>query len=214
MKIFSQIISWLFLPLFMPVYALLLVMFVPSNQDFFFNEDCFYTMILQNKIVILSRFILFCVITPGLSYLLLVRYKIISSVHMETSRERNIPIIIMLVYCLLLYFMFVREGDLVSLPKFVYSLPLSGVFVTATFFFLNRWKKVSIHAGGGGILVGFILAYILLHAQYELWILAVAIVVSGMIMTARLFLGKHTMDELLIGWGTATFLTFAVNYLY
>ena len=50
----------------------------------------------------------------------------------------------------------------------MFSLPLSGVFVTAVFYIANYWKKISIHAAGGGILVGFILAYILIQSEYQL----------------------------------------------
>lgn len=214
MRIFSQIISWVFLPLFMPMYALLLVMFVPSNQDFFFNEDCMYTITLSAKKALLYMFGVFCVLAPGFSFILLQRRKIIDTIEMESSKERNIPIVIMLIYCLVLYFLFVAKAGDAVIPKFVFSLPLSGVFVTASFFFLNRWRKVSIHAAGGGILTGFILAYILQHTEYELWIFTASILISGAIMTARLYLEKHTVGELLVGWVTATFLTFMINYFY
>ena len=214
MKQIAQAISWVFLPLFMPVYALLLVMFVPSNQDFFFNEDCMYTIPLSAKKALLSMFSVFCILAPGISYILLYKRQIISTIEMDDRKERGIPIIIMLIYCLLLYFLFIVKTDSSLVPKFVFSLPLSGVFVTSVFFLINIWKKVSIHAAGTGILTGFILAYILLHAQYELWIFALAIFVSGLVMSARLYLQKHTMSDLIVGWFTATFITFVVNYFY
>ena len=44
MKLTSQIISWVFMPLLMPIYALLLVMFIPSNIDFMQNGECMYAM--------------------------------------------------------------------------------------------------------------------------------------------------------------------------
>ena len=214
MKRIAHVVSWVFLPLFMPVYALLLVMFVPSNQDFFFNEDCMYTLPMSAKKAILYMFSIFCVVAPGISYFLLYKRGIISSVEMDDRKERGVPIIIMLIYCLLLYFLFVVKTDPSLVPKFVFSLPLSGVFVTAVFFILNFWRKVSIHAAGTGILSGFILAYILLHVQYELWMLGLSIFISGLVMSARLFLGKHSMGDLIIGWFTACFITFIINYLY
>lgn len=214
MKQLAQIVSWVFLPLFMPIYALLLVMFVPSNQDYFFNEDCMYTLPIQAKKALLYMFSVFCVIAPGISYLLLHRRKIISSIEMDDRKERGIPIIIMLIYCLLLYFLFIAKTSPALVPKFVFALPLSGVFVTAVFFLMNIWKKVSIHAAGTGILTGFVLAYILLHTQYELWMFGITILISGIVMSARLFLEKHTMSEMIIGWFTASFITFAVNYFY
>ena len=214
MKIASHIISWVFMPLLMPIYALLLVMFVPSNQDYYFNQDSLYLMAISNKLALLKIFLIFSVVAPGVSFLLLYYSKNISSLQMETTKERAVPIIIMLIYCLMLY-MFILYNIKVNhaaIPKYFYTLPLSGVFVTLIYFFLNRREKVSIHAGAAGILTGFILAFILQHVEYELWMLMAAIIVSGLVMTARLFLEKHTMREIIIGWSTGVVVTFGLNY--
>ena len=56
MKAISNVASWVFLPLFMPIYALLVVFYVPSNQDYLFNEDCMYLMHDTNKLVVLFEY--------------------------------------------------------------------------------------------------------------------------------------------------------------
>ena len=214
MKIIAQAVSWVFLPLFMPVYGLLLTMYVPSQQDYFFNYDCVYGMHPQAKAVILATYILFCIIAPGISIIIMKRTGFISSVEMEKKEERNIPILVMLSYCLILYFwILIKVGDAL-VPKFILSLPISGVFITAAFFFLNKWKKLSIHAAASGIVVGYILAYILYQTQFELWMLTASILASGVIMSARVYLQKHTVVEVLLGWVVGCLLTFGVNYLY
>lgn len=210
----STLISWVFMPLLMPVYALLLVLYVPSNQDFFFNQDCMYTMPPEAKQAVISMFVVFCVLAPGISFLELRRRKIISSLEMDEQAERMYPILIMLMYCLVLYLLFLYKISSNLVPKYIFALPLSGVLVTAVFAFVNRWYKLSIHAAAAGILSGFILAYLLAQTQYELWVLILSLVVSGVIMSARLYLKKHTLLEVLLGWGTGCFLTFVVNYLY
>ena len=214
MRILSEVISWVFMPLFMPIYALALVMFVPSNQDYFFNIDCLFTLSLSGKFALLYWFFVFSVAMPGISFIILQRTKVIGSLELEERRERSIPIVIMLTYCLALYLLFVFKVGHGYISKFAFSLPLSGVCVTAIFFFLNRWKKVSIHAGAAGILTGFILACILQHIEYQLWMFTLAIVISGLVLTARLYLEKHTLLELVIGWLTGTLITFGVNYFY
>jgi len=214
MKTLSEVISWVFMPLLMPIYALALVMFTPSNQDYFFNVDCLYLLPFEAKSALLYMFGIFCVIAPGISFLMLKRRNVISSIEMETQKERSIPIIIMLVYCLVLFILFIAKANHSLIPKFVYSLPLSGVGVTLVFFFLNRWKKVSIHSGAAGILTGFVLAYILLHVEYELWMFTATILVSGVVMSARLYLEKHTLFEILLGWSVGTLVTFLVNFYY
>ena len=214
MKSIFQAISWVFLPLLMPIYALLLVMYVPSNQDYIFNQDCMYLLPDEAKNAILYMFLIFCVVAPGISFIMLERRKIIATIEMETTKERSIPIIVMFLYCLMLYVLFIVKSGESVLPKFVYALPLSGAIVTAVYFFLNRWKKISIHGAGAGILFGFILAYVLQHEEYELWMFALTLIISGLIMTARLYLQKHTFFEVVFGWIIGLIITFGVNYFY
>ncbi|MCF8416587.1 MAG: hypothetical protein K9G40_10115 [Crocinitomicaceae bacterium] len=214
MKIFSDIVSWVFLPLFMPVYGLVLAMYIPSNEDYILNEDSLYFLTDAAKQAILYMFFIFSVLAPGLSFLLLHKKKIISTIDMENQRERNIPMILMLSYCLVLYFLFVIKAQDNILPKYVYALPLSGVFVTVTYTFINRWIKISLHAGGAGILTGFLLAYASAQLEFEMWILIAAILASGLTLTARLYLKKHTQLEVYTGWSLAVLLTFLVNTLY
>jgi len=214
MKLFSEIISWIFLPLFMPVYGLMLAMYVPSNEDYILNEDSLYFLTDVAKQAILYMFFIFSVLAPGLSFLLLLKKKIITTIDMENQRERNIPMILMLSYCLVLYFLFIIKAQNNVLPKYVYALPLSGVFVTVTYTFINRWIKISLHAGGAGILTGFLLAYASAQVEFEYWILIAAILASGITLTARLYLKKHTQFEVYTGWSLAVLLTFLVNTLY
>lgn len=216
MKLFSQIISWIFMPLLMPIYALLLVMFIPSNIDFIQNSQCMYAMDFQFKKAFLYMFLIFCVLAPGVSILILKRRGIIASIDMDTQRERYIPILVMFIYCLVLFFYinYLINVNRLIVPKFLTTLPLSGVAVTAVFIIVNRWRKISIHAAASGILVGFILAYILQQVEYELWVFTASLLVTGIVMSARLYLQKHTISEVIIGWFIGSFITFVINFWY
>ena len=214
MKIASEILSWVFLPLFMPVYGLLIAMYVPSNQDYLFNEDSLFFLNDSAKSAILYFFLIFSIIAPGLSFLLLKKRNIITTIDMENQRERSIPMFLMLAYCLVLYFLFVIKAQDNILPKYIYALPLSGVFVTVFFTFINRWIKISLHAGGAGILTGFTFEYAMEQMEFQFWILIFVIIASGLIISARLYLKKHTPTELIAGWCLALFITFSINFLY
>jgi membrane-associated phospholipid phosphatase len=214
MKILAEVLSWVFLPLLMPVYGLLLAMYVPSNQDYLFNEDSLFFLRDEAKLAILYMFIIFSVIAPGLAFVLLHKWKIITTIDMENQRERNIPMFIMLTFCLILYFLFLVKAQNNILPKYIYALPLSGVFVTVIYTYINRWIKISLHGGGAGILTGFLFAYAIEQAEFRFWILIFAIVASGLTIGARLYLKKHTQTEVYTGWSLAVLMTFLVNYLY
>ena len=217
MKLSAQIISWVFMPLLMPVYALLLVMYTPAEEQQFYGLeclDCVYLLNAQIKKALLYMFIIFCVIAPGISFVLLKRSGAINTLEMETRLERTVPIIIMFIYCLGLYSMLMYTASAVALPKFIYSLPLSGAAVTGSFILLNQWKKISIHAAAVGILTGFILAYTSVNMKFGVGMLCAAILLSGIVMAARSYLQKHTIQELVIGWFTGVLLTFTVSYFY
>lgn len=214
MKILAEVLSWVFLPLLMPVYGLLLAMYVPSNQDYLFNEDSLFFLRDEAKLAILYMFMIFSVIAPGLAFVLLHKWKIITTIDMENQRERNIPMFIMLTFCLILYFLFLVKAQNNILPKYIYALPLSGVFVTVIYTYINRWIKISLHGGGAGILTGFLFAYVVEQAEFQFWILIFAIVASGLTIGARLYLKKHTQTEVYTGWSLAVLMTFLVNYLY
>lgn len=159
-------------------------------------------------------FVIFSAVAPGLSFYILRKRNVISTIDMEDRRERNIPMFIMLAYCLLLYFLFSYKFAAGQLPKYIYALPLAGVFVTVTFTFINRWIKISLHGGGAGILTGFLFAYAVEQIYFQFWVLIFAVIASGLTIAARLYLQKHTPREVYTGWSLAVILTFLVNYFY
>ena len=84
----------------------------------------------------------------------------------------------------------------------------------AVYYVQTLWKKVSLHGGGMGIMTGLLIAYAAEMKEFDLWVIVFAIVASGLVMSARIYLGKHTLLEVVIGWFTGTLITFAVNYYY
>ncbi|MFT5778408.1 MAG: membrane-associated phospholipid phosphatase [Crocinitomicaceae bacterium] len=214
MRIVSHIISWAFIPLLTPVYGMMLAMFVPSRQDYYFNPENLFLQGDDRKWSLLYSYFFFCAIIPGLALMYLKNRGIISTLEVDDRKERVIPILIMFASCSGLFILFQYLPENLEIPKYIHSYPLAGVIATAVFFFLTLWKKVSLHAGGVGIMTGFLIAYVSEQAEYQFWILGAAIIVSGLVMSARMYLGKHTLTEVAIGWFTGVIVTFVVNYFY
>lgn len=189
-------------------------MFVPSTQDVL-NADCMYTMASAQKWSIVYSYFFFCMLVPGLAFMYLKGIGVISTLEVDDRKERSLPILIMFGSCLGLFLLFYfRIPENMTVPKYIYSYPLSGVAATAVYFFQTLWKKVSLHGGGMGIMSGFLIAYAAEMEDFQLWVIIFAIVASGLVMSARIYLGKHTLLEVVIGWFTGTLITFAVNYYY
>lgn len=197
----------------MPTYGLLLTLYIPSEQ-IHLDKDSMYLLNPVLKKQLLYLFFTFSALAPGISFFALHKRQIITTIDMENQRERNIPLLIMFAYCLVLYLMFVFKAPNNVLPKYFYALPLSGAIVTGSFMFINRWIKISMHAGGAGILVGYLLAFAKAQAQFEFWIILASILASGITIASRLYLNKHRPIEVYTGWSLAVFITFICNYLY
>ena len=105
MRFLAQTISWVLMPILMPIYALILVEFFPSEPINLAAGDSLYLMPLQNKIVLIVYYFMFSVVAPGLLYLLLKNMKVITSLEMDDKRERRIPLVIMSISCLFLFYL-------------------------------------------------------------------------------------------------------------
>jgi membrane-associated phospholipid phosphatase len=206
-KTLAHIFSWLFLPLLMPFYGLYLSLYIPS-EEFSLSGQGMYQIPIELKSQLLIIFFIFSALAPGISFYLLHKRKIISTIDIEDSKERNFPLLIMFAYCMVLFSLFIFKAPNNILPKYLYALPLSGAIVTAVFMFINRWVKISLHGGGAGILVGYLSVFMLENSGFSILFFAIAIIASGLCLSSRLFLQRHTPLEVYSGWLLALIITF------
>jgi hypothetical protein len=87
MKIFSQAISWVFLPLFAPVYALLIVLYFESLPKSFLLWDSLYHYPPALKVSFVYLFLIFTTVAPGLSLIMLKVNKTISSLSLDNKEN-------------------------------------------------------------------------------------------------------------------------------
>lgn len=165
----------------------------------------------ESKWALFTIFFLFSVVAPGVSFVLLHRFKVISTIDIERQGERSLPLVIMLVYSLVLFFLLVYKAGEGALPRYFYALPLSGVAVTSIFLLINRWIKISLHGAGAGILLGFLIVFTRAQDHFSLvWVLS-ALLAAGLTMAARLYLRKHTPLEVYTGFTLALLLTAGIH---
>lgn len=213
MKLFSKIASWVFLPLFMPVFAIMAVMFIPSGHSFVdMDQGCMYSINEKWKQATLIWYFIFCAFLPGVSFFIMLKSGIVSTPEMDDRKERWLPMATTILYTTFLYFLLDKQFENVEEPKYILNLSLSGILVSLCFVPLNRWRKVSVHAAGAGIFTGFLIAYLAQHTYFSMWLAPLALVVSGTVMTARLYLEKHSLTEVSVGWGVGALVTFVINF--
>jgi hypothetical protein len=210
MKYLAHFFSWVFLPLLMPSYGILISLFVPAYSTNIEMTSLYFAPI-ESKWALFTIFFLFSVVAPGVSFILLHRFKVISTIDIERQGERSLPLVIMLVYSLVLFFLLVYKAGAGTLPRYFYALPLSGVAVTSIFLLINRWIKISLHGAGAGILLGFLIIFTRAQDAFSIWWILSALLAAGLTMAARLYLRKHTSLEVYTGFVFALLITAGIH---
>ena len=210
MKYLAHFFSWVFLPLLMPSYGILISLFVPAYSTNIEMTSLYFAPI-ESKWALFTIFFLFSVVAPGVSFILLHRFKVISTIDIERQGERSLPLVIMLVYSLVLFFLLVYKAGSGTLPRYFYALPLSGVAVTSIFLLINRWIKISLHGAGAGILLGFLIIFTRAQDAFSIWWVLSALLAAGLTMAARLYLQKHTSLEVYTGFIFALLITAGIH---
>lgn len=208
MQVLSKTVSWIFLPLFMPIYGLLLTLYIPSQEANISNASLF-DLPDGLKTQILFLFVVFTSIAPGISFILMYRRGMLSSFEMDQRKERLFPLFIMLSYCVLLFFLFWKKAPDYVLPTYIYALPLTGAIVAFIFILLTSRFKISLHAAGAGIFTGYLCAFGGNQIVFNAWLILIGFLTSGLVLSARLYLDKHSPLEVYSGWSIA----FVITYL-
>jgi hypothetical protein len=199
-RTFAKIISYIFHPLFIPVYLAYFIMEVRS-YEFAGLDD-------WNRTLKLLIFIVSCSFVPLLSVLLLRGLNFIDSIFLKTQKDRIAPYII----CMIFYFSvwyFLKKNheikDLVSMSMAVFNASVFG-------FLANIVMKVSMHAIAVGVMCTFVALMAFADTISYSFYLAIAILISGVVCTSRLIVSDHRPREIYYGFLIGVFSQLAAHY--
>jgi len=186
--IFGQVVSIIFHPLFIPTYIFCLLMeaipyeFAGISQwqltlRFF---SCFW----------------WTAFLPAFAIFLLWRLEFINSVLLKTQKERIVPFIIVMFFYWWMYYLSRNFTDQPLVLRFFYM----GIFLsTVVGLILNSYLKISLHgmaAGGAVTAIGLFSWYYAI----PLWIYLIpAVLLAGVIATARMLVSDHSTREIYLG---------------
>lgn len=201
MKAISKILSWIFLPLLTPVYAVAIGMYVESWEADFYQGESLFSLDNRAKEFFLYLFTSFSFLAPALTILFLQTRGAVSSVMMEKRTERIIPSVMVVLFAVsLLAILLFKVPHNLPGARFIFGLALGSLLSVIVCTLLTfRWK-VSLHATGMGILCGFLFMYYSKMLIFPLWILMAAFLASGLVLSARMYLKLHDLSQLLVGF--------------
>lgn len=187
LNIFANIISIVLHPLIIPTISCIVI----------FNSE-HYISVLDTGIK-LSIYLIFFIMTfllPALFIPVLYYFKVISNIQMNEKKDRSFSLIVTgLMYVVSYYFM-----SRVAMPDILLKIVLATSVSIVISIFISFFYKISLHSLGIGGLVGFA---VFLFTNYNIDMrlyLILFIIASGIIGSARLYLNKHKVNQIFIGW--------------
>jgi hypothetical protein len=188
-RFFAHLFSFVFHPLFIPLYATYFLAFM--------HPDYFNGIVEKSKIWVLLRVAVNMVFFPAVAVFLLKGVGFIDSVFLKTQKERIIPYIISNIFFFWMYLVFRNQPEIPSiLTSFVFSVFLSS----SAALLANIYFKISMHAIGAGGLTGLMLVIFYLNTSSPIMLpLALSLLITGVICTSRMIVSNHTNKDIYLG---------------
>lgn len=186
----AQVLSVLFHPLLMPTYLFYIVLYHLPPAIITFPMDRRWAVLV---LVFSSTFII-----PGLGTYFMYRRGFVGNLQLEDRAERSVPFFFTTVCFGVTSYLFYQEAYFDRL--FFYIMALITLSVFLTFLFSYRWK-ISAHAVGLGGALGILFLLNRLVAENQLlYLITAAIILTGLVLSARLELEAHTPAEIYSGF--------------
>ena len=190
LKFVGHLVSFIFHPLFVPTYFILyLIKVVPFE---FVGITDWQLQLRVFSIFWLTAFF------PAFAVFLLWRLKFSDSIFLKTQKDRIIPYVIVMFFYWWMYYLSRNFSDQPIVLKYFYF----GIFIASALgLIMNNFIKVSLHGMGVG---GLLTSVLLVGVKYPInnlgWDILL-ILLTGMVISARIIVSDHTKNELSIGLG-------------
>lgn len=191
MRRLASLLSFLFHPVFIPVYFLLFLLYVHPIHFLGYTGP-------QKKIVLLQSIALFTFF-PLVTVALLKALGFISSIQLKEQKDRIIPLVASGIWYFWIWYVW---KNIPGQPSVTIHYALGVWLSSVAALMLNTKFKISLHAIALGTTLCMLL-WMAFHEQlfFGLW-LSVAILIMGTVCSARLLVGEHRPSE--VYWGLLT----------
>lgn len=178
--------SYLFHPIFIPVYAALF---------YFFGNDSYYSN--PEKYLAVFQIAIITIVVPVLLFFLLRSMGKIDSIMIPDISQRKTPLIIL---CFLTIFLMRKNITIDYFPQ-LYFFFLGGLFSTFSALILLFFNtKASLHSMAMSTLTVFVIGLSIHYQTQSIYTIAFLIFMNGVVASSRLEMNAHTPKELTIGF--------------
>ena len=187
-RLIAKLISYIFHPLFVPVY---IAWFLITVQPYLFAS---FTP--TEKLITFLRFFLMYSFFPLVTVLLAKGLGFLDSIYLKTQKERIIPYIACGVYYFWMCYVLRNQPQF---SKEVVQLSMA-IFIASSFGLLvNIYMKVSMHTISMGIMLVFMSLLSFTQAGSYTIYMSVSFLIAGLVCTSRFIVSDHTPQEIYMG---------------
>ncbi len=182
------LLSYIFHPIFIPLYAIIFLVYVhPSYFSGFAVASKLRTIliVIQNAVF----YPLFCIV-------LLKGVGFISSVYLRTQKDRIIPYIACGIFFFWTFTVFKQQN---LYPRILPSFMLGVFLASSAALIANIYFKISMHAIGLGGWLGLFLVIVKTNSMLMTWPMASLLLITGLVCTSRLLVSDHTPKDVYAG---------------
>ncbi|MFM2363547.1 MAG: hypothetical protein RLZZ316_2449 [Bacteroidota bacterium] len=188
LKIPAYIFSIIFHPLFIPAYVTAYLLYL--------HPYAFAGIPHNRKIFTLIPVVFNTVFLPAFSVFIMKQLGFVSSISLQTQRDRVIPYITSMIFYFWIWYVARNTPDM---PKELVAFLLATFLITVAGLMSNIYFKVSMHTMAAGALLLFFIWYAFASSIPINIYLALAILITGLVATSRLLVAAHTSFEIYAG---------------
>ena len=183
----AKVISFIFHPLFIPVYISWFLMY---NTPLFTGLDA------RDKAMLLVRFFIMYTVFPLFTILVAKGLGFIDSIYLRTQKDRIIPYIACGLYYFWMWYVLRNQPQF---PQELVLLSLAIFIASSLGLLMNTYIKVSMHGISLGVLITFVCIVGLTSEINFGPYISIAFLITGIVCTARLVNSDHYPLEVYFG---------------
>ncbi len=196
-RLLANFFSYLFHPIFIPLYVTWMLAFIHPNYFVGFSTMGKYKILF---LVAINAFAF-----PLITVLLLKGLGFINSIFLKTQKDRIIPYIASMTFFFWTQYV-LREQSFV--PRILVAF-MFGVFISSSAALIaNIYHKISMHAIGMGGMLGLFLVVMQQNTMLMTGPLTIALLTTGIVCTSRMIVSDHQPKEIYAGLVVGLFCQF------
>lgn len=194
----AEVISTVLHPVFLPVFF-----------AFLLTANAMYDITTLSSLIVLAIFLVFTTILPLLSVFILQRSGWIKDISMPDRHERSYPMIITLLFNVIFLYLSTKYRTNPILNYIVLIIAFTIILSWG----MNIFTRLSLHAGGWAAYTATTIWFLKMGWLLTPLFVVIAVLLTGVVASARLKLKAHNGIELIVGTITGVLAFLLTNYL-